>query len=112
MKYEVMISERAHSRIRAQARYIADERLAPDAAARWLEKMIDAAGSLAEMPRRSALAEEDAHRSYEVRQLLVENYLLLYTIIDETQSVWIIGFRHGRQRADVEQLPRVIPPVE
>jgi len=34
-------------------------------------------------------------RAYEIRRLLIGDYILLYTIVEETRTVWVIGFRHG-----------------
>jgi len=57
------------------------------------------------MPRRCSKAEEDEFRPYEVRQLIVDGYLLLFTVVDETKTVWVIGFRHGRQLERSDELP-------
>mgnify|MGYP002623682436 CR=1 FL=1 len=98
MRYSVRITPLAEAAIREQARYIAVEQKAPLNAARWLERIHAAADTLGTWPRRCALAEEDAHRPYEIRKLSVDGYLLLFTIDQATHTVWIIATRHGRQQ--------------
>jgi len=65
----------------------------------------DAIETLAFFPRRFALAEEDAHRPYEIRRMLIGNYLALYTIDDSVRTVKLIAFRHGARLPRPEELP-------
>ena len=90
------IAPATEAAIREQARYIAIDAKSPLNATRWLERIHAAANTLATWPRRCALAEEDAHRPYEIRKLSVDGYLLLFTIEDATNTVWIIATRHAR----------------
>jgi len=109
MSYHVIVADPAFELILEQARYIAIEQQAPLNAARWLERVFDAADSLEQWPRRCNLAPEDARRPYEVRKLNVEGSLLLFTIVESTKTVWVIGFRHGRQEPAPNQLPESPP---
>ena len=84
----------------AQARYIAVDAQAPLNAVRWLEGIWDAARSLERFPRRAPLAEEDAYVEYEVRQLVVGNYLLLFTVDDAARTVSVLSLRHARRLAE------------
>ncbi|TWT89983.1 hypothetical protein Mal64_03650 [Pseudobythopirellula maris] len=59
------------------------------------------------MPRRFGLAEENSHREYEIRRLLIGNHLALDTIDDETCSVHVIGFRPSRRLPRPNDLPEV-----
>lgn len=106
MSYAVRITPLAEASIREQARYIAIDEHAPLNAARWLERIYTAADTLSTWPRRCGLAEEDAHRPYEIRKLSVDGYLLLFTIEQATHTVWIIATRHGRQQPRPADLPR------
>lgn len=96
-KYTVEVTQVALDAIANQARHIAVEADAPLNAARWLERIWDAADSLERFPRRAPLAEEDSYVGYEVRQLVIGNHLLLFTIDDESQAVFVLGLRHGRR---------------
>jgi plasmid stabilization system protein ParE len=97
IRYEVQLTDAALAAIGAQARYIAEEVGAPLNAQRWLEQVWDAVDSLERFPRRGSMAEEDAYVEYEVRQLIVDSHLLLFTVDDEQRRVWIIGLRHGHR---------------
>lgn len=109
MTYTVRITPDAEASIGAQARYIAIDEQAPLNAARWLERIYAAADSLDEWPRRCAVAEEDRFRPYEIRKLGIDGYLLLFTIVDETNTVWGIATRHGRQQPRLDDLPGTVP---
>jgi plasmid stabilization system protein ParE len=109
MSYRVVITEPALAAIREQAFYIAVDQQAPEAAARWLRGVFDASDTLSEMPRRCARAPEDAKRPYEIRWLGVGSFVLLFTIVDETKTVWVIAARHSRREPRPDELP---PGVE
>ena len=71
---------------------------APENAKRWLERVWDAVDSLEKLPRRAAKAQENDYVAYEVRQLVVDSHLLLFTVDDDKRTVWIVGLRHGHRR--------------
>ncbi|MBX2799469.1 MAG: type II toxin-antitoxin system RelE/ParE family toxin [Myxococcales bacterium] len=77
-----------------------------DVATRRLESVWHAAESLSELPHRGAVAREDEGCPYEVRQLLVDRYRLLYSIQEEPQRVYLLALRHGR--AQLRWLPDLI----
>jgi plasmid stabilization system protein ParE len=103
-RYAVEVTEVALDAIAEQARYIAVDAQAPLNAARWVERIWDAADALEQLPRRGPLAEEDAYVEHEVRQLVVGNHLLLFTVDEERKTVWVLGLRHGRRLADPRAL--------
>ena len=109
MSYRVIITPPAQAQILEQGRYIAVDRQAPLNAARWLERVFDAADTLAEFPSRCTLAPENAFRDYEIRRLLIGDYFLLFTIVEKDQTVWVIGFRHGSRLPRPQDLPRTAP---
>ncbi len=103
--YAVELTNAALAAIAAQAHYIAIEDQAPRSAERWLGRIWDAVGSLEQLPKRAGKAEEDAYVDYEVRKLVIDNHLLLFTIDDDRRKVWIIGLRHGHHLPQPEELP-------
>ncbi|HEY8751801.1 MAG TPA: type II toxin-antitoxin system RelE/ParE family toxin [Tepidisphaeraceae bacterium] len=109
MKYTVEITESALETIHAQARYIAIDCQSPLNAGRWLEQIWDAIDALAQSPTRHNLAPENDFKFYEVRRVLVGQYLILFTVSDETHTVWVIGFRHGSRLPRPTELPDVVP---
>jgi plasmid stabilization system protein ParE len=111
-EYSVEITDAAFVAIRRHARYIAVESQAPQNAARWLERIWDAIESLEQWPRRAPMAAEDALVSYEVRQLVIDNHFLLFTIDDGLRKVWILGLRHGHRLPRPQDLPPTLVEEE
>ena len=105
----VEITDSAFELIRAQARHIAIECQAPLNASRWLEQVWDVIDGLETMPNRHNLAPESAFKPYEVRRAMVGEYLVLFTIDQSMDKVWVIGFRHGRRLPQPEELPDMPP---
>lgn len=65
----------------------------PGAAQKWVEELLDAAGSLVDLPRRGRKVPEIDRA--DIRELLLGNYRLIYRIEDAVVS--ILTVRHGRQ---------------
>ncbi len=112
MTYDIFIISAAKFRIRQQAEHIAIEQGSPETAARWLARVFDRIDGLAEMPRRYALAIEDAWCAYEVRRIPIGQFVVFFTIVDETQSVWVIHAKHGRQLTRPDDLPEDLESLE
>lgn len=111
MKYVVEVTDAAFELIREQAHYIAIDCQAPLNAGHWLEQVWDVVDSLETMPARHVFAEENEHKTYEVRRALVGDYLVLFTIDESNAKVWVIGFRHGSRRPRPQDLPDAPPPA-
>jgi plasmid stabilization system protein ParE len=84
---------------------LAVEKQAPVNAARWLERVYAAAEALESFPRRGGLAPENEFRPYEIRKLNVGDHVLLYTIDEPSQTVWVLGLRHGARLPQATGLP-------
>lgn len=65
----------------------------PTSAERWRVGFEALIASLSRMPRRYPPAREQAHTSYELRQVLHPPYRLLYTIADDI--VLVLHVRHA-----------------
>lgn len=105
MTYEVFVVAAAKHRIREQANYIAAIQGAPEAAARWLLRIFDEIDGLATMPRRYGMAVEDAWCDYEVRRIPIGQFVLFFTIVEETRAVWVIHAKHGKQLTEPDAFP-------
>jgi plasmid stabilization system protein ParE len=105
MSYEVEVTDRALKGIQEIVHYIAVDQAAPLNAQGWLEGLWDAIDSLQHFPRRCARAEEDRFRPFELRKLVHESLLILFTIDDEKQTVFVLGVRHGMRLPRPEDLP-------
>lgn len=104
--YTVVVAPVAAETIGECGRYIAEKSGSVEIAERWVDRVYDAIETLDVSPRRFELAEEDAHRSYEIRRLIFGNYLALYTIDDGRKTVKVVGFRHGARLPQPDELPK------
>lgn len=103
--FTVVVAPVAAEKIAQYGNYIAEQSGSVEVAQRWVDRVYDAIETLEVFPRRFALAEEDAHRSYEIRRLIFGNYLALYTIDDVRKTVKVVGFRHGARLPRPDELP-------
>ena len=95
-KYEVIVTPEAEAAIISAFQYI-DER-SPMNAERWLRKLYSSIASLEMFPRRCAVARESEYFDEELRQLIFKSHRIVFRIDEEKRIVWILYFRHGRQR--------------
>ena len=109
MRYTVKLSVTVVQQITEYACFIAEQRRAPENAQRWLERVYDAIDTLDRMPQRCGLAPENGHRPYEIRRLLIGQYLALFTIDEGKRVVHVIGFRHGHRLPRLSDLPSKLP---
>ena len=102
MAYTVIIEKRAEEEITEASRWIAED--SPERAVLWHFEIEEAIFSLENNPRRCPVAPENNLFSYEVRQLIFQQYRILFTIQDE--EVHVLRVWHGRRdyaRPDVEE---------
>ena len=99
MLYQTAFEEDAIEDIRQTIRWI--ERSAKGnsqkKAGQWFNAMQKAADSLSQLPFRCPLALENSLVDEVVRQLLFEQYRILYTVIGDT--VYVLHIRHQRQES-------------
>ncbi|MEE9390934.1 MAG: type II toxin-antitoxin system RelE/ParE family toxin [Planctomycetota bacterium] len=105
MTYRVIVTSAVERLILGQAAYIAIEQSDPERAEKWVQKVFNETEKLDEMPRRFQKATEDASRDYEVRRMRVGQYLLFFTIVEETKTVWVIHAKSTRQKTRPHDLP-------
>jgi len=106
MIYDVDVDDGAKASIDDYISYLAVEQQAPQAAQVMLDRIWSAIDSVGHWPRRCSRAPEDKLRDYEIRMILVDPCIVLFTINDDTKLVTIIAFRHGRQQT-VGTLPEM-----
>lgn len=96
-EYKVHITKYAYDQITEIKRYIAEELHAPMAAKSLLLAMKSAAISLAAMPARYSLMQEEKWRSQALRQMVIKNFLMYYWIDEEHGQVNIVAVVYGRR---------------
>jgi plasmid stabilization system protein ParE len=105
IRYRVQVSPTAALQIGTYGIYIAEQSGSAEIAQRWIDRVYMELDTLSDWPRRFELAEENAHRDYEIRRKLIGKYLALYTVDDESHVVRVIGFRHGSRLPRPDELP-------
>ena len=84
----------AEQRAREAVDYIAQDR--PDAAATWLEALLEQVGKLDRFPRRGRVVPEIGRPAY--REILHAPYRVIYRV--DAARVVILTLRHGRRAWD------------
>ena len=108
-EYEVRLTPRADAAIEATAAYIRDEQRSPQNASAWLVRVYAAVDGLAFLPQRHGSAEENGQRSYEIRQVILDSHLVIFTVNERTGIVHVLGVRHAARRPRSRELPREQP---
>lgn len=94
MKFTVEVTSRAEADLREIFLYIARD--SPTNGERWLQRVGSAIRRLEQLPTRCRRAPESKVFRETVRQLLVGNYRILFTVREST--VFILHVRHAARR--------------
>lgn len=95
MKMKIVYTFQAQQDLKNIYEYIAYSLLVPDTARGMYQKLIQSAHSLESMPKRNPLYKEEPWHSQGLRFVTVKNYLLFYTVNDETGTVSIARILYG-----------------
>lgn len=95
MNYKVEISVQAKADLRNTYKYIAFDLLAPQNAARQLDRLEEGIKSLEFMPLRYSEYENEPWKSRGMRIMPVDNYVVLYIPNEETGVVTVIRVMYG-----------------
>ena len=79
--------------------YIRHESLSPGSATKWLDSLEALIRSLAEMPVRFRLIEEQELFDIPIRQVIHYSHRVIYTVNEETQTVHVLRIYHGARSA-------------
>lgn len=97
MKYHVKITTQAKEQLREIRDYIAHELLAPEAAQNMLMLLGAEMASLANMPKRVKLVDEEPWRSEGVRVKAVKNYLVYFWINEPEMIVQVFAVIYAKR---------------
>ena len=95
--YHIDITEPAENDINEAVKYISEQLLNPSAAGKLVDDAESAIYSLAEMPQRRALVNDDDLARLGFRFIPVKNYLVFYIIREDKKTVVIQRFLYGRR---------------
>lgn len=95
--YEIEFTEDARDEIREIYEYISKNLVNKEAAKRLMRKMRKTVMDLAESPRLYAKIEKKDRMKREFRRILVDNYIILYTIDEDKKTVYISHMYYGKR---------------
>ena len=95
MSYQVKYSKEARQDLREIYTYIAEELLAPETAARQVNRIMDVVDKLDEMPFRFAQYEFEPWHSQGLRFVPVDNYIVFYLPKEKDEIVYIVRIMYG-----------------
>lgn len=96
-RYKIAVTEPAEKDLSSIADYISAELKEPATAMKLVLKIKNAILSLTEMPTRSSLINDDrlAHQGY--RKILVDHYVIFYTVSKGAMVVTIVRILYARR---------------
>ena len=105
-EYTVKITPYALRQMREIVHYISTTLQSPDSAVRWLDTIKEEIASLASMPARIPLTEEEPWHSQGIHKMVVKNFLVYFWIDDGSSCVWVTAVVYGRrnQRKQLEDM--------
>ena len=77
--------------------YIAEVLMVPITAWHQIEHIRDAVQSLDEMPERGTLLQDEPWRSRGLRQVFIDNYVIIYDIHKQSFTVTVIAIIYSRR---------------
>ena len=95
MKMKIVYTLQAQQDLKNIYEYIAYSLLVPDTARNMSRQIMQSVRSLETMPERNPLYKEEPWHSQGVRFIPVKNYLLFYTVNNETHTVSIARILYG-----------------
>ena len=102
MTYSISLTEQADSDLRGIYEYIAFSLLEPEYAAGQLDRLEENIFRLAKMPQRFQLYEKEPWHNRGLRQMPVDNFVVLYISKEEDETVTVIRVMYGGRDIDVQ----------
>lgn len=96
MSYQIHITSTAEHDIMRAADYIEFVLKNPDAAENLLDVATEQINSLSDFPQKFRLVDDPILSSWEIRFVIVNNYLAFYTIDEEKQTVFVVRFLYQK----------------
>ena len=96
MAYSIIVAPRTLHDLDELSDYIGDTLCAPDAARGLVSRIVEAIGKLADFPYEGAKVHFDFVPDYEIRRVVVQEYLIFYRIDEAQHTVYVLRIRYGR----------------
>lgn len=95
--YEIEFTEDCRDEIRDIYKYISENLKAEQAAKRLMKKMRDNIMALAESPEIYVTITKRDKRKRDFRRMVVDNYIILYTIDENRKTIYISHMYYGKR---------------
>ena len=95
--YEIEFTEDCRDEIREIYKYISETLIEENAAIRLMRKMRDKVMDLKDSPEIFAKIPKKGRRNEEFRKIVVDNYVILYTIDEKKKIIYISHMYYGRK---------------
>ena len=96
-EYKIEITARAKRDMREVYSYISGNLKEPNIADRLLDKLETEILILENMPMRHAIERDEQLKLRNLRKLIVDNYLVFYTVNEKTETVFIVRVLYARR---------------
>ena len=96
-RYRIIITPDAEADLKELRDYIADVLLAPDTARAYIGRIRRSIASLAEMPERIALVNDEPWRSRGLRKIIVNNFYVYFRIAESANIVFILNVIYAKR---------------
>lgn len=96
MRFDVHINQLAEQDLLNASDYIEYTLMNPDAADALLDAFEEEANDIGLYPKKYPLVQDSILASWGIRFTLVKNYILFYTVDEETSTVHIVRFLNAR----------------
>jgi len=96
-EYKIEIAARAKRDMREVHTYISGTLKEPNVADELLDKIETKILTLKSMPLRHALERDEQLKLRNLRKLIVDNYLVFYTVNEKTETVFVVRVLYARR---------------
>ncbi|MFP3388544.1 type II toxin-antitoxin system RelE/ParE family toxin [Brevibacillus sp. SIMBA_040] len=96
-KYSIVITEPAEADLRGIADYTAHELKEPSVAKNLMVKLAEVIGELEQLPFRYAIVGDERLANQKVWKLVVEKYIVFYTVSENNSLVTIVRILYGKR---------------
>jgi len=96
-RYRIELTLSAKRDMRETYSYIANTLKEPNIAGKLLDKMAAEIAKLKTMPKRHGLERDEKLKRRNLRKLIVDNYLIFYTVHEKSTTVFIVRILYARR---------------
>jgi len=96
--YKIIIQDAAIADAKQYAAYILEQSKNREVAARWVDELEEVIGTLAKMPKRYKIIQEQEEFAIELRQVLHYSHRVVYHINEKLRAVHVLRVYHSAKK--------------